>query len=53
VALYFVDSSCPNEPGSAWQFDFCVELESPTDGWLILDILKDRRVGGVEFVDKS
>jgi hypothetical protein len=50
--VYFVDDSRPNEPGSAWQFEFCVELESPTEGWLILDILKDRRVGGVEFVDK-
>ena len=49
--IYFVDPARPNEPGSAWQFDTCVELESPVHGWLVLDILKGGRVGGVEFVD--
>ena len=50
--IHFVDSNRPNKPGSGWQFDTNLELQSPTEGWIVLDILVDHRVGGVEFVDK-
>ena len=50
--LHFVDPQKPNEVGSEWQFKTNLELESPSDGWIILDILKGGRVGGVEFVDR-
>jgi hypothetical protein len=50
--IYFVDAENPNKPGSDWQYSTCLELTSPTEGWLVLDILKERRVGGIEFVDK-
>lgn len=50
--IRFVDASRPNEPGSAWQIDTSLHLESPREGWLALDILTGRRIGGVEFVDK-
>jgi hypothetical protein len=49
---YFVDPQRPNEQGSEWQFLENVVMEHPTDGTIVLDILKDGRVGGVEFVDR-
>jgi hypothetical protein len=50
--IYFVDPARTNQPGSEWQFDTSIELHCPTEGWLVLDILKGHRVGGVEFVDR-
>jgi hypothetical protein len=50
--VYFVDPAAPNEPGSAWQFAENVTIEHPREGTLVLDILADRRVGGIEFVGR-
>lgn len=50
--VYFVAPSFPNQPGSAWQFDENVILEDPQEGDLVLDVLKDGRIGGVEFLTK-
>ncbi len=50
--VHFVDPSCPNEEGSEWQFDINIIIEHETEGDLVLDILKDRRVGGVEFLNR-
>ncbi|KAB8145951.1 hypothetical protein F8S13_02420 [Chloroflexia bacterium SDU3-3] len=50
--VYFVDSSNANQPGSAWQFKTNISLESPTEGWITLDILTKHRVGGIEFYNK-
>ncbi len=47
---YFVDSSRPNKPGSEWQFDRNVTLDHPELGYIVLDILKDGRVGGIEYL---
>jgi len=52
VMVYFVASEKPNEPGSEWQFRTNVVLESPVDGTMVLDILKDGRVGAIEYVDR-
>jgi hypothetical protein len=51
--VYFVDSEEPNEPGSEWQFRENVVLDSPADGDIVLDILKDGRVGSIEFVGRK
>jgi hypothetical protein len=40
-----------NQDGSEWQFVTNVELYSRKEGLLILDILTDQRVGGVEFIN--
>jgi len=48
----FVDSRRANKPGAAWQFGYNLELVGTPRGWLILDVLEDGRVGGVEFVDE-
>lgn len=47
----FVNSRNPNEPGSDWQFLTNLTLESVEEGFIVLDILQNHRVGGVEFVD--
>ena len=47
---YFVNPSHPNEPGSDWQFETNIVLEHPTEGTLVLDILKGQRIGGFETV---
>lgn len=50
--LYFEEASRPNEPGSSWQFEENVILESTPEGDLVLDLLKGNRVGGVEFLSR-
>jgi len=50
--VHFVDPSRPNEPGSDWQFDRNVFLTDPERGDLVLDVLKDGRIGGVEFLNR-
>ena len=48
--IYFVSGERPNLPNSEWQFKECVALEHDTEGTIVLDILKDGRIGGIEFV---
>lgn len=48
----FVSGFRANQPGAAWQFDHNVTLESEDYGHLVLDVLKDGNVGGLEFVDR-
>jgi hypothetical protein len=48
----FVDPECPNQPGSEWQFDRNVSLHHPEHGQVVLDVLKDGRIGGLEFLDR-
>jgi hypothetical protein len=50
--IHFVNPANPNMPGSEWQFQKNIVLNDPKQGELVLDILKDGRVGGVEFVNK-
>jgi len=50
--IYFVSPENPNQPGAEWQFDRNVILEATCEGDLVLDVLKDGRVGGVEFLDR-
>jgi hypothetical protein len=51
--VYFVDNTKPNEPGSEWQFAENVVLESPVDGDVILDVLKDGRIGSLEYLGRK
>jgi hypothetical protein len=50
--VLFVDSSNPNVPGSAWQFARNVVLEHSPHGMVVIDVLQDGRVGGIEFPDQ-
>jgi hypothetical protein len=48
--LYFADPADANQPGAAWQIAENVTLEHPDEGTLVLDVLLDRRIGGIEFL---
>jgi len=48
----FVDRTTPNQPWSEWQFKENIVLEHPTEGTIVIDCLKDGRIGGIEFVSR-
>jgi len=50
--VYFVNPKNPNKEGSEWHFSRSHEIKNTTRGCVVLDILKDGRIGGIEFVDK-
>jgi hypothetical protein len=52
IYVYFVDPEPANQPGADWQYRETISLEHPKFGHIKLDILKDNRVGGVEFYDR-
>ena len=47
----FVDPKNANQPGAAWQFDRNVTLEDTEFGDVIVDVLKDGRIGSIELLD--
>ncbi len=36
--------------GSEWQHDDCIFFEQEAEHNIVLDILKDGRIGGIEFI---
>lgn len=50
--IHFVAPDHPNQPGSEWQFESNLVLEETTHGAVILDILRDGRIGGIEFLSR-
>jgi len=46
----FVDSTNANQIGAEWQFEENIIIEHPTRGTLVIDFLKNRRIGGIEFL---
>lgn len=48
--VYFVDYSNPNMPGSDWQFDQNLTLDHPDHGEIIVDVLKENKIGGIELL---
>lgn len=49
--IYFISPKGGNKPGSPWQYSHSVELECPKVGSMVVDMMKDGRVGGIEFID--
>lgn len=47
----FVNSENPNQIGSEWQFSDNIIIEHPEKGTIILDLLKDNKIGGIEFYE--
>lgn len=41
-----------NFPAPEWQLDENVTLEHKTEGTIVLEILKDGRIGGIEFINQ-
>jgi hypothetical protein len=48
----YVSRRNPNQPGSEWQFEANVVLHHQTLGMVVIDVLKNSRLGGIEFVDR-
>ena len=48
----FVSAEKANQAGSEWQFSESIELKHETEGAIVLDILEDGRIGGIEFIDQ-
>lgn len=45
----FVSAANPNSPGSEWQYEYSEAVEAPA-GTVVIDILRDGRIGGIELV---
>ncbi|OEK04237.1 hypothetical protein [Roseivirga misakiensis] len=50
--IYFVSAEGTNQSGLEWQFKENIVLEHETEGTIVLDILKDGQIGGIEFVSQ-
>lgn len=50
--LYFIDPTNANRPGALWQFETNLWLKDAVEGTIVVDVLKDGRVGGIEFYDR-
>ena len=48
--VQFINSDKPNQKESEWQFNENIILEHETEGTIVLDVLKDGRIGGIEFI---
>ncbi|MBB3701259.1 hypothetical protein KMW28_03645 [Flammeovirga yaeyamensis] len=49
--IQLVSDENANETGAEWQFDENIVLEDQQQGTIVLDVLKDGRIGGIEFLD--
>jgi len=49
----FVSGENANQPGAEWQFKENIVLEHETEGTIVLDVLKDGRIGGIEFISQT
>jgi hypothetical protein len=47
----FIDSRNANQAGADWQHDESIVLEQENKGDIVIDLLKDGRIGGIEFFD--
>jgi hypothetical protein len=48
--IHFVDSKNANQLNSEWQFKESVVFEDEKHGTIVVDILKDNRIGAIEFL---
>jgi len=51
VYYKFVDSINANQIGSEWQHEECIVIESKKEGDIVIDLLKDGKIGGIEFIN--
>jgi len=47
----FVSSKNANQTNAEWQHDECLVIEQKEKGDIVIDLLKDGRIGGNEFID--
>lgn len=47
-----VSDESANNPGTEWQFDENIILEHEFEGTIVLDVLKNGRIGGIELLSQ-
>ena len=50
--VHYVEDADKSKPGSPWQFEKSVVLSHESLGMVVLDVLSEDRLGGIEFVDR-
>jgi hypothetical protein len=48
--IHFVSGLNANQPNAEWQFKESIRLDDEKHGTIIVDILKDNRIGSIEFL---
>jgi hypothetical protein len=48
----FISGQNANAPGAEWQFETNVVLEHPNFGTVVVDVLTENRLGGLEFLSR-
>jgi hypothetical protein len=51
VYVRFVSHRHANQPGAPWQYDRSIELADPEAGVVLVDVLRNGRIGGIEMLD--
>ncbi len=50
--IRFVTARRADRPGAEWQFESSLMLDDTVHGTVVLDILRDGRIGGAEFLSR-
>ena len=48
--IYFISTTNPNQPNSNWQHKESIVLEDEKKGTIVIDVLKENKIGGIEFL---
>ena len=49
---YFVNGARPNKPNSEWQFQESITVEDSPEGEIIIDVIRNNRIGGIEYLGR-
>jgi len=50
--IYFTDAKNPNKNGSAWQFQESITIVGTPQGDIVIDVIRNNQIGGIEFLTK-
>jgi hypothetical protein len=48
--VHFASAEHANRPGAEWQYRESMDLDDPEVGMVVVDVLQDGRIGGIELV---
>ena len=48
--VHFASAEQANRPGAEWQYRESISLHDPEVGLVVVDVLEDGRIGGIELV---
>lgn len=47
--VQFIDVKNANQESAVWQFKECLRIDHPSHDTILIDILNDGKIGGIEF----